>query len=96
MIEETIPSLISETTNNLLTMLPSTEEIKNVVFSMNRNSAPGPDGFGAFFYQTYWEIIREDVNAAILEFFTNNHIFPNMNANIVVLIPKVPEADNIS
>jgi hypothetical protein len=38
--------------------LPSAEEIKKAVFAMCKDSAPGPDGFGAFFYQTYWEIIN--------------------------------------
>jgi hypothetical protein len=42
----------------LLTILPSAEEIKKAVFAMCKDSAPGPDGFGAFFYKTYWEIIN--------------------------------------
>jgi len=42
-------------------MLPSQQEIKSVVFALNKESAPGPDRFEAFFYQTYWEIIKEDV-----------------------------------
>ncbi|CAJ2663194.1 unnamed protein product [Trifolium pratense] len=61
---------------------------------MNKNGAPGPDGFGAFFYQTYWDIIK-DVCNAVLEFFTFNWILPNFNSNTVVLIPKVSDADTI-
>jgi len=36
-------------------------EIKNVVFNLNGNSAPGPDGFGGVFYHSCWEIIGTDV-----------------------------------
>lgn len=53
MIEEVIPNLITDRINNMLTMLPSDEEISNAVFSLNKDSAPGPDGFGAvFFFKT--------------------------------------------
>lgn len=96
LVEEVIPALVTEQVNNLLTMLPSTSEIKNAVFAMNKDGAPGPDGFGAFFYQTYWEVIKNDVTNAVLEFFTSNWISPNWNANTVVLVPKVPNADTIS
>jgi hypothetical protein len=34
-------------------MLPSLMEKKNAVFSMNKDGTPGPDGFGAFFFQNY-------------------------------------------
>ncbi|MCH81726.1 RNA-directed DNA polymerase (Reverse transcriptase), partial [Trifolium medium] len=66
LVEEVIPNLISDNVNALLTMLQSHEEIKNAVFSLNKDSAPGPDGFGAFFYQSYWDIIHQDVVNAIL------------------------------
>ncbi|GAU23976.1 hypothetical protein TSUD_327770 [Trifolium subterraneum] len=62
---------------------------------MNKEGAPGPDGFGVFFFQTYWEIIKQDVSNAVLEFFCTNWILPNFNSNTVVLIPKVQEADTI-
>jgi len=94
-IDEIIPSLVTENTNKLLTLLPSIDEIHNAVFSMNKDSAPGPDGFGAFFFQTYWSIIKEDVCNEVLEFFTNNWIMPSFNSNTVVLIPKVPNVDSI-
>jgi hypothetical protein len=29
-----------------------------VVFQMEHNKAPSPNGFSAEFYQSYWEIIK--------------------------------------
>ncbi|MCH90331.1 RNA-directed DNA polymerase (Reverse transcriptase), partial [Trifolium medium] len=96
LVEEVIPNLLNDGINNLLTILPSELEIKNAVFSMNKDEAPGPDGFGAFFFQTYWDIIKIDVVNAVLEFFNFNRIMPNFNSNTVVLIPKVPNADSLN
>jgi hypothetical protein len=45
------------------------EEIKNVIFAMNKHKAPGPDGFSAGFYQKAWTIVGQDVSDAVLEFF---------------------------
>ena len=33
-------------------------EIKQVVFEMKHNSAPGPDGFPAEFFQNFWDLIQ--------------------------------------
>lgn len=52
LVEEVIPNLIDDNTNNLLTMLPTHAEIKAAVFNLDKDGAPGPDGFGAFFFQT--------------------------------------------
>jgi len=69
MIDEVIPSLIIDRINDILTMIPSQEEIHNAVFSLNKDSALGPDVFGALFYQTFWEIIKTDVSNVVLDFF---------------------------
>jgi hypothetical protein len=76
-------------------MLPSHQEIKNAVFALNKDSAPGPDGFGAFFFQQYWEIVKNDVCNAVLEFFTTSWILPGFNSNIIALLPKVVNATSI-
>lgn len=68
MVEEVIPSLFTDRINSILTALPSENEIYQVAFSLNKESAPGPDGFGALFYQTFWEIIKSDVSNAVLIF----------------------------
>jgi hypothetical protein len=43
--DDVIPKLITEEINALITMLPSQQEIKAAVFPLNKDSAPGPDGF---------------------------------------------------
>jgi len=95
LIQNSIPQLVTEQANNLLTMIPSEEEIYNVVINLNRDSAPGPDGFGAFFYHTYWGIIKKEVISAVLQFFTDGWILPNFNSNTLVLIPKNTSADTV-
>lgn len=58
--EEVIPNIVSSAKNKMLTDLPTFDEVKHAVFSMNSKGAPGPYGFGAFFYQEYWDIIVVD------------------------------------
>jgi hypothetical protein len=95
LVEEVIPNLISDNVNTLLTMLPSCYEMKNAVFSLNKDSAPGPDGVGAFFYQSYWAIIHQDVVNDVLQFFISGWIMPNYNSNTLILIPKTSNVDSI-
>jgi hypothetical protein len=74
--EEVIPNLVNDDINALLTVLPSYSEIKAAVFALNKDSAPGPDGFGAFFFQNYWDIVKNDVTNAVLQFFSSSWILP--------------------
>jgi hypothetical protein len=92
-IEEVIPSLVTDNTNQMLIMVPSSDEIHSAVFSLNKDSAPGPDDFGVVFFQSYWDIIKSDVEKTVIQFFTSGWILPNFNSNIVALIPKTPNAD---
>lgn len=45
--------------------MPNMEELKQVVFSMNPNSAPGLDGIGRKFYQVFWNFIENDLFGAL-------------------------------
>lgn len=90
-----IPNVVSATDNAMLTNLPTFDEVKSVVFSRNGSSAPGPDGFGGSFYQSFWHIIGDDLFKSDLQFFKHNWILPGLNSNLVTLISKFAEADKI-
>jgi hypothetical protein len=44
---------VSPEENAFLTAPYSEEEVRNAVFQMEHNKAPGPDGFPAEFYQNF-------------------------------------------
>lgn len=96
LVDEVIPKLITDPTNTMLTTLTSIDEIHHVVFALNSNGAPSPDGFGEVFFQTFWNIVKIDVENAVLQFFNKSWMLPNFNANTLVLIPKSQNVDSVS
>lgn len=92
MVDETIPLIVSDIENNILISVPSHEEIRAAVFALNADGAPGPDGFGGHFYQSFWDIVGIDVVHSVQEIFLGGSLPPNINSNMIVLIPKVPGA----
>jgi hypothetical protein len=66
----------------------SDEEIGNALFQIGPLKAPGKDGFPARFYQRHWGIFKEDITAAVKEFFRSGKMPEGINDTIIVLIPK--------
>jgi len=64
------------------------KEIKTAVFQMNPDKAPGPDGFNAFFFQKNWDIVKNNVIQAVLQFFRTGKILKQLNHTFLTLIPK--------
>jgi len=79
----------------MLLRFPLSAEIKDAVFALNGDGAPGADGFGGHFYQTFWDIVGKDVVQSIQEFFQGGSLPNNVNSNLIVLIPKVPGANSM-
>lgn len=67
LIGETIPLVINDQTNAMLTNIPYDLEIHSAVKSLNSDSTP--DDFRAFFYQHHWDVIQTDAIKAISQFF---------------------------
>ncbi|KAL0295375.1 UNVERIFIED_CONTAM: hypothetical protein Sradi_6838000 [Sesamum radiatum] len=71
-------------------------EIKEVFFDISEDSAPGPDGFTSSFFKAAWPEIGEDICAAVKEFFLSGRLLKQINATVLVLIPKVQTPTRVS
>ncbi|KAK4409423.1 hypothetical protein Sango_0015300 [Sesamum angolense] len=67
---------------------PSQEDIKEVVFSINKDIVVGPDGFSSAFFQASWDTIAEDVCTAVTDFFRGTPMPRSFTATSIILIPK--------
>jgi hypothetical protein len=81
--------------NEQLIKLFSEEEVRHVVFQMEHNKAPGPDGFPAEFYQACWNIVKEDLMALFTDFHEGTLPLYRLNFDTIILIPKCQEAKTI-
>ena len=55
---------------------------------MDRDKAPGPDGFTIAVFQDCWEVIKEDLVKVFAEFHRSGIINQSTNASFIVLLPK--------
>lgn len=76
--------------NSALCALPREEEVEKAIKLLNPQSSPGPDGFTGFFYIQCRSIIKQDLMAAITDFFLGVQIPQGMSSANLVLIPKTP------
>nr|XP_027120658.1 uncharacterized protein LOC113737662 [Coffea arabica] len=77
------------TDNEMLDEIPYKEEVKSVIFAMDGGSAAGPDGFSGKFFACAWDIVAEDVHAAVVSFFCGEVLPRSISSTSIVLIPKV-------
>lgn len=71
----------------------SEEEIKATIFSLPPEKAPGPDGFIGSFFKVSWEIIKDDIMAAINSFMNlNTSQLEKLNSAFICFIPKKDDA----
>lgn len=82
-----LPELVKEDKNDKFCIVPTLEEIRKVVFSLNGGSACGPDGFSGLFYQHCQEVVRSDVFNIVMEYF-KGYKLPESVTHINLLIPK--------
>jgi hypothetical protein len=56
---------------------------------MGKNKAAGPDGMPIEFYQSCWEIVKEDIMAMFNDFYLGTL---ELNYGVITLLPKVKDA----
>ncbi|XP_027184116.1 uncharacterized protein LOC113782423 [Coffea eugenioides] len=82
--------------NPRLEEVPSLEEVRQVIFAMDGDSAAGPDGFSSKVFTTAWEVVAHDVYKAILSFFCGAELPHFITAISIVLLPKKLNPDDFT
>ena len=91
-----IATEVTQADNDALIRPVTEKEIHSALFQMDPYKAPGPDGFGASFYQKHWPIIKTHLCAAIKDFFRSGKILKEFNHTFIALIPKVDNPETTS
>ena len=68
---------------------------RSAISQMELNSAPGPDGFPAEFYKTFWEVIKKDLMDMFYQFQRGDLSLYKLNFGVITLIPKKENAVQI-
>lgn len=88
--------ILTEDAKSWLVREVSFNEVKKAIFQLNPEKAPGPDGYNAHFFQSNWELVKEDVVQAVLSFFRSGRLLKQINHTFLTLIPKTHEATSLS
>ncbi|GJT01177.1 RNA-directed DNA polymerase, eukaryota, reverse transcriptase zinc-binding domain protein [Tanacetum coccineum] len=67
----------------------SSKEIKDALFDIGDNKAPGLDRYSSVFFKKALKIIGDDFRKAIKEFFTYGKMLNELNSTVISLIPKI-------
>ncbi|KAL2251988.1 UNVERIFIED_CONTAM: Retrovirus-related Pol polyprotein from type-1 retrotransposable element R2 [Sesamum indicum] len=67
----------------------SPEDVKQAIFDIAEDKAPGPDGFSSGFFKAAWAVVGTEVTRAVLDFFTTGKLLKQVNTTLLALIPKV-------
>lgn len=97
--EPVLQSMIPKVTplmNKCLTANITREEIREAVFSIKPESAPGPDGMTGLFFQKFWHVVGDSVSLEVMEVFQNGYLPTNWNFTYLCLIPKIPNPENMT
>uniref|UniRef100_A0A2N9GTW6 Reverse transcriptase domain-containing protein n=1 Tax=Fagus sylvatica TaxID=28930 RepID=A0A2N9GTW6_FAGSY len=85
-------SSLDESDRDLLDQPFTEKEVWGVVRNMAGDKAPGPNGFSLAFFQSCWDVIKQDVMQVFHEFHTTRNFERSMNVTFLALIPKKPRA----
>ena len=86
-LDEITPSITHQTNQRLLRMATE-EEVRQALFMMHPEKAPGPDGMTALFFQHAWHIIKDDLVAMVNNFLVTGEMDSRLNVTNICMIPK--------
>ncbi|KAK6146980.1 hypothetical protein DH2020_017892 [Rehmannia glutinosa] len=87
---------IDEDDFNLLPSPVTPQAIKMALFDIEDDRSPGPDGFSSGFFKKSWDVVGNDVIAAVTEFFDSSKLLRQINHTVIALIPKTDHAPTVA
>ncbi|KAL2237643.1 UNVERIFIED_CONTAM: hypothetical protein Sindi_0956000 [Sesamum indicum] len=87
--------ILSEDDVNSLVLPFTHTDVKQAIFDIAEDKAPGPDGYSSGFFKAAWPIIGQEVSSAVLDFFHTGRILKQINTTLLALIPKVHSPMNV-
>ncbi|XP_058082442.1 uncharacterized protein LOC131230554 [Magnolia sinica] len=87
-ILDAIPPTISADDNRGLLLDLTIEEVHAAFMAIPADSAPGPDGFLGAFLHHCWDVVGQDILAAVCSFFHGSPLPRTFLASFLCLIPK--------
>lgn len=65
------------------------DQIFLAVSSLNSASSGGPDGFNVKFFQSCWNIIKDNICETVWDFWDGNPCPPQVPNTLIIPIPKI-------
>ncbi|XP_026442506.1 uncharacterized protein LOC113342058 [Papaver somniferum] len=87
--------IISTEESQRMDEIPTYDEIKVVVYDLDADSSPGPDGFCRCFYRHCWDVIQQDLCNAIIYCWQQQRIPNGVNSSLLILLAKVRGANTL-
>ncbi|KAL0346366.1 UNVERIFIED_CONTAM: hypothetical protein Scaly_1652600 [Sesamum calycinum] len=81
---------------NLLNAPVTRKEIKEALFDIDEESAPGLDGYTSAFFEATWPVVGQAISEVIGEFFRTGKLLKQINTTLLALIPKVNLPTHVS
>nr|XP_018630702.1 uncharacterized protein LOC108947345 [Nicotiana tomentosiformis] len=88
--------VVIEADNATLIAMPSLQEVKDYVFSIDPDSAPGRDGLSVKFYQSAWKVISYYIHKEVGEFFNGATLPRFFSYTCLIMLPKVDSPQSFS
>lgn len=84
-----VPKLVIVVDIDMITHIPSCNEIRQAVFYLEAPSAGATNCLHGVFYHQCWSIIQRDVCQAVQEFFHVGKVHKYLNTNLVICFLKL-------
>eukprot|EP00253_Pinus_taeda_P003424 PITA_03424 len=85
---QNLPKGISQEVNDSLNREITEEEIRKVIWTLQPDKSPGPNGFSINFYRDHWHLIRKDLAKMLRGIQRKGKMGGFTNSTFLALIPK--------